>query len=499
MSIGVAFSQRVWQTLRSKPLTIGAIDALFALRSEATSFFNGEMISQAKIASLVAIVFWSLALVPILVSGSISVTNTVHIQTRAGVDVQTLNFSRPLTDVQYNGTTPLFTLPLANILGSGAAPEQYTKPSSPATSFVSNTLYGKRIIDAPSPCGANCSFTQSFTGPAYKCDDIDFARNNTVGNPFCVKSGFGNGDCGGYFDPVTSGSPFVANWYMARNSSGNAWWDGKLWVLYQYLLPQYRGTNSLGTNSTPVPDAAWERHAFMCQSYNATYSIKRTYQNFQQTVDGKVSYLNPIDYKGVRYGFNKVDTLNYPAWVIHQTLYSLLNGSIMPSGRLVETDDTSLAMSGLVQDLPFPLQSNSVYRSSMSQKPVQFLREAIQQLHFNVTVGLLSLAPQLLYSQNGTIDVETRNSENVWSYDWHVLVGTYGAAALFDLVAVIIAVRAMARNGGCSGIGFARTIATTNNNRVLDTVAYTWEHGMDPVPEDVKKMRISFRATGRES
>jgi hypothetical protein len=258
--------------------------------------------------TLIFFIFRSLALVPILVSGSISVKSNVHVQFTTDVPTQSLDFSRSLSYVQYNGTTPIFTLPLVDILGVGAAPEQYVKPSSPATSFISNTLYGKRIIDAPSPCGANCSFSQAFFGPAYKCEDVDFTRNDTIGNPFCTESFYGHGDCGGYFDPIMFSDPFVANWYMARNSTGDVcagfsgddsscpinaepWWDGKLWVLYQYLLPQYRSTDNMGRNATPVPDEAWERNLFMCQSYNATYSLKRTYQNFQQTVHGTLRWV----------------------------------------------------------------------------------------------------------------------------------------------------------------------------------------------------------------
>ena len=188
----------------------------------------------------------------------------------------------------------------------------------------------------------------------------------------------------------------------------------------------------------------------------------------------------------------KIDTETYPAWVIHQTLYSLLSGDIMPNGHFTETDTTGLAMSALVQDLPFPLQSTSGYRSVMPQKPVQFLREAIEQLHFNVTVGLLSLTPQLLYSQVAMSDVETRNAENVWGYDWRVLVATYGVAALLDLIAIVLGVRAMLKNGGCSGLGFIRTVATSRANSNLDDVMDAWEHGMDPVPDDIKKAKVRF-------
>jgi hypothetical protein len=63
--------------------------------------------------------------------------------------------------------------------------------------------------------------------------------------------------------------------------------ERKLWVLYQYLLPEYRSSQTdQGTNSTAIPDDAWEGHAFVCESYNATYTLKRTYNNNVQTIEG---------------------------------------------------------------------------------------------------------------------------------------------------------------------------------------------------------------------
>lgn len=186
---------------------------------------------------------------------------------------------------------------------------------------------------------------------------------------------------------------------------------------------------------------------------------------------------------------------SYPAWVIHETLYSLLSGNIIPNGHLVETDTTGLAMSGLVQDEPFPLQSSSPYRSVLAQKPVRFLREAIENLHSNITVGLLSLSPQLLYSQTEIVDVQTQNSANVWSYDWRVLVAIYSIAALVDVISIVLGVRAMRKNGGASDLGFARVVATTRKNSALDQLMASWEHGMDPVPPNIESAHIQFKDT----
>lgn len=67
---------------------------------------------------------------PILVPGSILVKNNVLVQRIDGVSIQNLNLSGPFSDVQYNETTPLFTLLLATTVGIGAALEQYNSPTS---------------------------------------------------------------------------------------------------------------------------------------------------------------------------------------------------------------------------------------------------------------------------------------------------------------------------------------------------------------------------------
>jgi hypothetical protein len=154
------------------------------------------------------------------------------------------------------------------------------------------------MLNADSPCGANCTFNQTFTGPAYLCRDVDYTQNNEPGNPFCHGSAFTNGSCDDFTTPTDN--PFDITWYLARNSSGDtcagcageAWTDGKLWVEYQYLLPKYRvQTGNPPTNGTPIPPSAFEKHQFMCQSYNATYELERTYVNFQQTVQGTQTYV----------------------------------------------------------------------------------------------------------------------------------------------------------------------------------------------------------------
>src|SRR5271168_3325995 len=139
---------------------------------------------------------------------------------------------------------------------------------------------------------------------------------------------------------------FDAIWYWGQNSTCSdisscptqAWREGKIWILYQYLLPQYRVQiqdpgSSLPRNATPIPDSAWERHQLLCQSYNASFNIQRTYTDFQETIQGVLQYLNPLNYSAdVFTGATNYDmNPEYAGFAIHQVLYTILSGSIQPN------------------------------------------------------------------------------------------------------------------------------------------------------------------------
>jgi hypothetical protein len=159
---------------------------------------------------------------------------------------------------------------------------------------------------------------------------------------------------------------------------------------------------------------------------------------------------------------------------------------------LVETDTTGLSSSGLVDPVLFPLHPASAFSTVSSQKPVRALRQAIQDLHFNITVGMLSLAPELVYAQAAMVIAEIRTTENIWTYDWRVLVAAYAIAALLGLLSVLVCVHAMSANGGCGDLGFMRVVATTRASAGLNAAVEGWESGLDPVPERVEKTKVMF-------
>ncbi|KAH7370231.1 hypothetical protein BKA65DRAFT_589617 [Rhexocercosporidium sp. MPI-PUGE-AT-0058] len=498
LSIGSAFTQRLWKSLRSKVFSLGAIDSLFDLKNNPIQLFKFELLASAKFAVLLALSIWALPLLPIIAPGSISINAAANILLTSNVSTQTLNFTR-------SHDTPLvrpssYTVNFADIQGNGAAFNAYTGPSSRAKGLIYSTVYGGQIVPAASPCGANCTFNQTFNGPAYQCRDVDYTQSNP-GNPFCH-----DGPCSASHFASATNSAFDIEWYMAQNSSGNtctgclgeAWMDGKLWVEYRYLLPEYRlQTGDPPRNATPIPDSAFEKHQFMCQSYNASYAIRRTYVDFKQKIEGHLTFLNPVNYNFDAFegalGINP-----YASYAIHQLLYSILSGQIGLDGRMRSIDNTGLGGTQLVEQQPFPQPNttSTIVDNSPGhigiQKPIRDLRAAIEQLHFNITVGMLSI-PNLIYLQNDTASVQATTFENRWKYNWIPLAAAYCGCALVNLLAIVVGFAAIINNDGL-GIGktgFLRLLMNTRNP-TLDAIVGLRGRGNDAMQKEVEGMRVQF-------
>lgn len=54
----VAFHQRIWMTVRTRLLSVAAVDALFSANEDLAAFLSGEMIRNAKVAAGLAVFIW---------------------------------------------------------------------------------------------------------------------------------------------------------------------------------------------------------------------------------------------------------------------------------------------------------------------------------------------------------------------------------------------------------------------------------------------------------
>lgn len=63
-AIGVAYTQRLWVTLRQKAITMQGVDDLFLMTVDPTAFFNWEVLKVAKLLFLMAASMWLVHLPP---------------------------------------------------------------------------------------------------------------------------------------------------------------------------------------------------------------------------------------------------------------------------------------------------------------------------------------------------------------------------------------------------------------------------------------------------
>ncbi|KAI1630842.1 hypothetical protein F4809DRAFT_654490 [Biscogniauxia mediterranea] len=185
-AIGVAFKQRIWTTVRSKLLSVAALDSLFAATEDVTVFLNFEILRRAKMAILLAAFVWATPLVIILTSNTLSVAPALKVTETTCPGIRTLNFEKEEVEewrtptkidhlyglsVSVWNTTELDTT-------SPDWFDYYTAASDNFIQIATHAAYIKQPVSKINAdvdiCGAgwNCTYVVNFTAPAYKCTEV---------------------------------------------------------------------------------------------------------------------------------------------------------------------------------------------------------------------------------------------------------------------------------------------------------------------------------------
>ena len=72
-AVGIAQTQRAWTTVERKSVSIEGIDSIFASTRDLGSFVSWEMLSRAKLASLLALICWCLPLSALVTPATLTV------------------------------------------------------------------------------------------------------------------------------------------------------------------------------------------------------------------------------------------------------------------------------------------------------------------------------------------------------------------------------------------------------------------------------------------
>lgn len=192
-----AFKQRIWVTVRSRFMSISALDSMFAAAEDLTALINWEFIRDAKAAFALVFFAWTTPLVVILTANTLLVEPRTIVDNTTCPSVRTLNFTfEDINDwrkpTRIDG---LFEIPVS-IWNTTKRDDQtdddwfdYYTGASPnfqqtATlgAFLQEVVARKNASFEICEAGYNCTFNVEFTAPGYNCTEVASGVGSTPVN-----------------------------------------------------------------------------------------------------------------------------------------------------------------------------------------------------------------------------------------------------------------------------------------------------------------------------
>lgn len=185
-AIVIAFKQRIWTTVRSKFLSVAALDSLFAATEDLSALLNLEIYKRAKLAMLLAVFVWLTPIIIILTSNTLVVKPALRVDNTRCLGIRSLNFDKEgleewRTPTKVDGITGLSVSIWNTTAVNTSSPEwfdYYTAPSDQFIQVASSAAYVGHAVAKTGAgidiCGSgwNCTYTLNFTAPAYKCSEL---------------------------------------------------------------------------------------------------------------------------------------------------------------------------------------------------------------------------------------------------------------------------------------------------------------------------------------
>ncbi|KAK1968956.1 hypothetical protein LY78DRAFT_727400 [Colletotrichum sublineola] len=181
-----AFQQRIWTTVRSRFMTIAALDSMFAATENFLALLSWDFLKGAKAAAALAVFVWLSPLVVILTSNTLLVEPRTIVENGTCPSIRSLNFAKESTHqwrepIKIDGR---YEMPLSiwnSTKPADSEPEgwfdYYTGPSpnfqQTATlgAFLQEVVARKNSSTEICRKGWNCTFEVEFTAPGYKCSE----------------------------------------------------------------------------------------------------------------------------------------------------------------------------------------------------------------------------------------------------------------------------------------------------------------------------------------
>lgn len=492
-SVIIAYRQRIWDTMRRKPLTLKGIDGLFAVVEDPTHFFTLEMYKKAKLATTMAIITWIIPLASVLSPAALTTELAYIVGGNNTCDVHTINFTsenvndwrkprfRAGESLAFWNVTPTYEAKVEDRM------EWFDQPSFNAVRLFTLTTMSHTFIPMESPCvGFNCTWALNFEGPWYNCtkkngteltNDLNPLTENDTFNslaPYGNKMYFMDEDSVDYQRPQRD---YDSNLTLGQ---GIFYSEPKIWLGWVVNTTIPLSPDSPGYN--PSWPFQLEQHLVQCVLQKARYDIGFEYINNAQVnkhvnISGGIP-INPD--QGEIHPTNPI----YKEYAVYHGLGQLARRQIV--GRITQDNYTEQ-----VRTFSYVSQTKLVSQDTALARPN--LRIAFQNYFEEIIISLLS-ENYLGISYNVSVPCVMRHTQNNFRYRVISLWGGYAISIFMALGCIIVGGLSLRSNGITSDTTFSKIMVTTRN-RTIDRLVEEYEGvclGGDPFPEELKEKEFQF-------
>lgn len=503
-TVGIAYAQRVWYAVHNHAVEIGTLDTMVDGRSNPFIFLKPSLFRNATLLILVAIISWLLPFSAILAPGAL--TGWFLWRSEALIQVNSVEtIASSSTVVAVLG--PLDTnVGFASLGDTASSYALFGEPAFQLTQAVLRVLTSGEQVPFASPCGVNCSYIISFTGPAYECVNYNGPLSSIPVNPANL-----SGTLSGLANPQeTNYLPPDQCVYWAIDYSNETVQDRNLVYGDIGLWMTYTNTDQFISGQAPIYNTV---HCTLC---SANYTANISYVNNIQIVETNVAQKEAINCS-----FLASLTFQYPTaemfldlnlYAVHEAIIDVINGYI-PAGRSIsgnwEYKDTMIQLwNGVVSLIPagnltqgngitgggLPTPVNLSFSDNMSQD--------LENLMVNVTmslIGMLVETPTLpLFYSNFSSGYPFHDEETiatittypvVYIYQPKFLWVIYGAALAASAICILLGI--VVRIIGPESVSFSEFLIATRNP-ALDQISEGIETGGKAAKKRFVKTKLKY-------
>lgn len=527
----LVFHQRMWRTFRERPLSIMSIDQLFGAVDDPSVFLNWEAVSSAPIVAAIAVVIWVIPLATIIFSpGALTFGNFEEKQT-VQLLVPTLNFD---TEMNKDWRTPVKmadgvnkkSVMYYNTTDKAAKTDgwfdYYDQPSAEVRRIALLLAYSN--MDHPNNkqsarqeiCeqGYNCTYTQTFIAPGYKCEEVASGINDTgrlkeLGSPISMSSLAPTGNkvylaevnYGEYKNPQNATfekGPGGIPVGKPPEDLGVFKSEPILWVGYSVNSTQpLKPGDPLTLNWTH----RYDPHILRCMHMETEYTVHWSYiEPFFHTMT-KRKYLKPIIDTNFTLWDNGLPNMDAPPQPVEN--YVSPRGDVGKYKKTAAYHAMGTMLRSFLQghvDLEPPIPGpyyaqvySDITKTRLVQKnsePKENLSQEIEEFYSDMVLSLFS-APDMLVVGNETVTANRTRNMSSFVYVPERLWQCYAPVIFITLLILCFGALTIWEDGTTFSTGFSRILVTTRNS-TLDDISRGACLGNDPFPRELMHTRLQF-------